>query len=107
MSFYVKSRSFVDQLTDVDFVDQNVPEARSALSFAQRMRGLNDLIESQGGKWGGDSEMRHVAHIPKAVWEAWLIEDPDLQWRKDKFYKRLDKHPEYCTYSRVKGGSVR
>ena len=100
MRIVVENDKFINKLTSVDnVVKANAAEALM-LSDLQAIQRSHEELKTIHNKMGQNGPLRWIARLPRGVWNAWVKDDPDIQWSKGKFWKMLDNHPEYCTYRR-------
>lgn len=100
MRIYVRGSTFVDKLSEPETIKQVLPGVEADLTSIREWRHRWDEVIAEGGKPGGNGMFRWVARLPRAVWNAWTTDDPDVQHNKKKFFAMLDKHKYYAIYNR-------
>jgi hypothetical protein len=106
--FYIqRSTGFIDEISDSEVLADRIPR------YSQRFEALKEIREASEDMWsyttygrqhisGGT---RRVASIPEPLLSRLLEIEPDFLINKPKFFRWLDKNPDYATYRRARASA--
>lgn len=93
--FFVKPNdTLFDKVSDAYGLTKRNP------AFGDRFDAIKELRTIDHGQVHKGNAFRRVASLIAPLEDLAKILDPEFLKDKAKFYRWLDKHPEYCTYQR-------